>query len=64
MLDGYKTLIGIAVAALAQVAGLLGVEFDVLGVTNSIATLAALGLALYGRLAASRPGPLVKKGKK
>ena len=64
MFDGYKTLIGIAVAALAQVAGLLGVEFDVLGVTNSVATLAALVLAVYGRLAASRPGPLAKKGKK
>ena len=64
MLEGYRTLIGICVAALAQVAGMLGIEFDVLGVTNSILTLAALALALYGRLAASRPGPLAKRGAK
>lgn len=61
-MDGYKTLIGALVAAAAQVLALAGIQIeDVAGVTNAVVTLAGVALAIYGRLAARRPGPLAKK---
>ena len=61
-MDGYKTLIGALVVALAQLLALVGIQIeDVAGVTNAVVTLAGVGLVIYGRLKARRPGPLAKK---
>ena len=56
MLEGWKTLIGLAVAMLAQAASMFGVDIgDVAGVSNSLVTLIGLGIALYGRAVAKGP---------
>lgn len=61
-MDGYKTLIGALVAAAAQVLALAGIQIeDVAGVTNAVVTLVGLGIVVYGRLKATKPGPLAKK---
>ena len=61
-MEGYRTLIGALVAAAAQVLALAGIQIeDVAGVTNAVVTLVGLGIVVYGRLAARRPGPLAKR---
>jgi uncharacterized membrane protein len=61
-MDGYKTLIGALVAAAAQVLALAGIQIeDVAGVTNAVVTLVGLGIVVYGRLKATKPGPLAKQ---
>lgn len=61
MLDGWKTLTGAVVALVAQIAAMSGFTFDVVGVTNSIVTLAGLVLAIYGRMVAHKAGWLAPK---
>jgi hypothetical protein len=64
-MDGYKTLIGAFVAAAAQVLALAGIQIeDVAGVTNAVVTLVGLGIVIYGRLKATKPGPLAKQPEK
>ena len=58
MLQGWKTIIGLAIAATAQVLNVLGYNVgDVAGISESVVTLAGLLLAAYGRAVAQ--GPLV-----
>lgn len=61
-LDGWKTLIGAAIALIAQILDMMGVAVDDVAqitetvnvtVTN-VATLAGIVLAIYGRLKARR----------
>ena len=56
MLEGWKTFIGLAVAAVAQASSMFGIDIgDVAGVSNSLVTLIGLGVALYGRAVANGP---------
>ena len=55
MLNGYKTLIGAAVAFAAEMARLAGVDLgDQAGLINGILVLGGAGLAIYGRIAATK----------
>lgn len=55
MLNGYKTIIGAAVAFAAELARLAGVDLgDQAGLVNGIMVLAGAALAVYGRIAATR----------
>lgn len=61
-LDGWKTLIGAAIALIAQVLDMMGVAVDdVAGIADlvnvtltNVLTLAGIVLAIYGRIKARR----------
>lgn len=67
MFSGYRTFIGLAIAAVPTFAGLFG--FDVApGFTEQateavteFVTMVGLAVAFYGRLKAQAPGWLIKK---
>lgn len=63
MLNGYRTLIGAAVALAAEIARLAGYAIgDQEGIVNSIIVIGGVAIAIYGRIAATRDlktgGPL------
>lgn len=66
-LSGYKTFLGIAIAAVPTVAQILGFETspgfaqDATELVEQLLQIAGLALALYGRLTASSPGWFAKK---
>lgn len=63
MLQGYKTLIGILIALLGQVLGMLGIDLGDVGqltetvtmTVDNLITLAGLAMTLYGRVQADGP---------
>ena len=61
MLKGYKTYIGIAIAALIALAGVLGIQVpaqeDLPAWLDNIIALAGLALAWYGRRDKERRAP-------
>lgn len=67
-LSGSKTLIGILIAAIPNVAQLFGYEVaagfsdEASQAVNEIITIIGLAFATYGRLVAQAPGWLAKKG--
>ncbi len=67
MLSGYKTYIGLLVAAVPTVASLFGYDTspsfqdDFTHAAEDIVTVAGLIIALYGRLYATAPGWFAKK---
>ena len=55
MLNGYKTLIGAAIAFLAEMARLAGIDLgDQAGLVNGIMVLGGAALAVYGRITATK----------
>jgi hypothetical protein len=53
--NGYRTLIGAAVALAAEIARLYGIDIgDQEGLVNSILVIGGAALAIYGRIAATR----------
>jgi len=62
MFNGWKTIIGLAIAAVPSLAALLGFnvspdfETQALGTVDEVVTIGGLVLALYGRLVAQVPG--------
>jgi hypothetical protein len=62
MMEGWKTLIGAAVALVAQLLAMADIKIeDVTGVTNAIVTIVGVGIVVYGRLKARTPGPLARR---
>lgn len=61
MLEGWKTLIGAFIALFAQICLMYGINFDLVGVTNSVVTLAGLGITIWGRMVANTPGMFASK---
>lgn len=61
MLQGYKTYIGIAIAALFALAGMLGISVpaadELPAWLDNILALVALAFAAYGRRAKERRAP-------
>jgi len=59
MLNGYKTLIGAAIALLAEGARLAGfnLEVDPAGLANGIVAMVGAVLAIYGRIVATKRIP-------
>lgn len=54
-MSGYKTLIGAAVALLAEIARLAGLDIgDPELLVNDILIIGGVALAIYGRVAATR----------
>lgn len=61
-LDGWKTLIGAAIALIAQVLDMMGIAVDDVGqitdavnvTLTNIVTLAGIVMAIYGRIAARK----------
>lgn len=54
-MNGYKTLIGAAVALAAEIARLFGVDIgDQDGIVNTIIVIGGAVLAIYGRIVATR----------
>lgn len=67
MLNGLKTYIGIALTALASILHANGIDYDMGALISqtsigldAIGQVIGLALALYGRMAASKPGILAK----
>lgn len=67
-MNGYKTLIGAAIAAVPALASLFGFEVapgfseEANAAVTDILALIGAAIAIYGRLVAQTPGWLVKKG--
>jgi len=59
MLNGYKTLIGAAIALLAEGARLAGLNLgiDPAGLANGIVAMVGSVLAIYGRIVATKRIP-------
>lgn len=56
MLNGYKTLIGAAVALAAEGLRLVGIDIgDQEGLVNSILVIVGVVFAIYGRIKANGP---------
>lgn len=66
-MNGYRTFIGLAIAAVPNIAALLGFDTapgfgeQATEITEAIITIIGLGVALYGRLVATAPGWFAKK---
>lgn len=66
MLTGWKTYIGLLIAAMPAVANMFGYsvvpgfEDTASSIADQILEVIGLGIALYGRLKAETPGLLVK----